>query len=517
VKIPIRRNDVFLSMATAALLSAAYPPVPAGPLSLIALVPFFFGIEGKRAVPAFRFGYATALVWNLATLYWIAWPTIPGFIGAMVILPLGMAVFSGGMAHLLRSFGWKAWVFAPFLWSATEILSALGPFAFPWNSLAVTLTGIPAWIQHAALAGAPGVSFWIVSVNGLAFAAFRMLSRPRAAASLAAGAAVLALLPLAVGSRMPAGDASGAAVRVSLAQGNIDPYKKWTPSFIDSNFIVYDRLTREAKRSVPDLVIWPETATPCYLRQRFVYLNWVKFLADSVSAPILTGSPDFEWAGDTLRSFNAAFLIRPRVWTLDRYCKMKLVPFSERAPFADVIPAIGKLAMHVSEDIGDYSPGDSVSVFSFIPRGTGRAARFGVLICFESVFPDLVREFVAKGAEFLVIITNDGWFGDTSGPRQHAAIAVLRAVENRRWIARCANTGISEFIDPFGRVILSTDLNREVLLNGVIRARRDKTPFAVWFPWFQRLMLVTAGGALVAGAVAGRRVHGRAKAKRTAK
>jgi apolipoprotein N-acyltransferase len=243
-------------------------------------------------------------------------------------------------------------------------------------------------------------------------------------------------------------------------------------------------MTRKAALQKPDLIVWPETATACYLRHRFVYLNWLKYLADNLNLFILTGSLDYVRKDSSkTRNYNAVFLLRPGSWQIDSYYKMRLVPFSERVPFVEVLPFLEKWALKVSGDVGDYSTGDSVVVFQFVSSGSGEIHRFSAHICFESVFPYLVARFVRKGAEFLVVITNDGWFGNTSGPRQHAQIAVFRAIENRRWVARCANTGISEFIDPYGRITDKAGWNQPAILTREIQPLTELTLFTR-YPWF---------------------------------
>jgi len=479
------KRHFFQILLTSALLTASFPPLRSGFLVCIALVPFLLMLEdGHSLKNAFGSGYLTGLLFSAGTLYWIAWPTVPGFVGVMLYLPLYFAVFGLVVGWLRKKLGVLSYVFAPFVWTGLEYASCLGSLAFPWNSLSTALTRIPALIQVASLTGAQGVSFWIVGVNVLVFFLIRGVSdRKRLCALLLCFAAMVAV-PLVYGlAALSRSEPKGRTLRISLLQGNIDPYKKWTPAFIDSNFVIYDGMTRAAARDSADLVVWPESATPCYLRHKFVYLNWIKYLSDSLMIPILTGSPDYEWTdSEKAKNYNAAFLIRPGSWEIDAYYKMRLVPFSERVPFSGAFPFLEKWAMKVTPELGDYSPGDSLRLFHFTAPSSGRRHAFATLICFESVFPDLARKFSRMGAEFLVIITNDGWFGNTSGPRQHADIAVLRAVETGKWIARCANTGISEFIDPHGRIVSRTAFNRKESLTGGIVPIRGQTVYAT-APW----------------------------------
>jgi apolipoprotein N-acyltransferase len=494
------RQKILNILLAAVCMTAAYPPSPFGPLAFVGWVPFFMAIRGLTPKSALAVGFPTGFLVSLGTLYWIAWPTVPGCIGALLVMSCYFALFAFLLAWLGVNWGDNAFVLAPFVWTGIETLSSWGPLAFPWNSLAYTLTHTPMLIQFASITGAQGVSFWIVSVNVLVFFLVQTSGRrKRILLFLLVLALVLPFLyGAAVFSRSQKSASRNGTVRVAMIQGNIDPYKKWTPSFIDSNFIIYDRMTRNAALQKPDLVVWPETATACYLRHRFVYLNWIKYLADNLNTSILTGSLDYiRLDSSKTKNYNAAFLLHPGSWQIDSYYKMRLVPFSERVPFVEVIPFLEKWALKVSGDIGDYSSGDSISVFQFVSSRSGERHRFSVHICFESVFPYLVCKFVRRGAEFLVVITNDGWFGDTSGPRQHAQIAVLRAIENRRWVARCANTGVSEFIDPYGRITDKAGWNHEAILIREIQPLTELTLF-VRYPWFFSGMVLLVNGVVFA-------------------
>jgi apolipoprotein N-acyltransferase len=277
-------------------------------------------------------------------------------------------------------------------------------------------------------------------------------------------------------------------INVSLVQGNIDPYEKWSAGFLETNASVYRRLTRQACESSPELIVWPETATACYIRYRAPYFHQIRSLVDSIGVPLVTGTQDFEWVDvHKVNRYNSAFLIRPNQQKVDRYHKIHPVPFSERVPLGEEIPGWYHFLDQVLDlNVGNYATGDSIVVFQFLAESLKKWVRFSVVICYESVFPDLVRKFIRRGAQFLVIITNDGWFGKTSGPFQHARIAVFRAIENGIWIVRCANTGISAFIDPCGRTHKESALYREAVLNASISPRTGETFFTRYgmvFPW----------------------------------
>ena len=243
-----------------------------------------------------------------------------------------------------------------------------------------------------------------------------------------------------------------AVVRVGLIQNNLG-LEKWQPGGLERSFRSLKALSRLAAVEEPELIVWPETAVPCHLSGRSDCRRRVRRFVDEVQIPVLTGAPGRSPRGEAQ---NSAYLFRgeeePEVQS---YAKMHLVPFGERTPFRDRIPLLKEIDWTaLTGDLGpaEFAPGMEQTLFEH------RKGPFAALICFESVFPDFVRRSVGNGAQFLVNITNDSWFGRTAGPFQHAQLAVLRAVENRIGIARCATSGVSLFVDPFGRTTQATDI-----------------------------------------------------------
>ena len=475
----MNRQDVLCILFTSVGLIVAFPPFPMGFIAIVVLVPFFLYLKNKDLWVSFKGGYVVGLLWAGGTLYWIGWATISGLIGVLLFVPLYFALFAVIQGWLWKRLGPLSLWAAPLVWTGIEILSSWGVMGFPWNSLAYTLTYSPILIQYASVTGMYGVTFWVVLLNVVFTFLVQNLGQWRISLRFIFVIVFLFLIPWGYGKwTFSKENMNEPKIGVSLIQGNIDPYKKWTSSFIDSNFVIYRRLTERAREQNPDLIIWPETAAPCYLRHRFTYLNRVKPQIDRSGIPLLTGSPDYEWVDqETVRKYNGALLIQPNSWRIDRYYKIHLVPFSERVPFVDRFPFLYNALMKIDRNIGDFFPGDSIKVFQFIRPRTKEKVHFSVVICYESIFPELVRKFIKRGAQFLVIITNDGWFGKTSGPYQHARIAVLRAIENRVWVARCANTGISKFIDSLGRIRGRTALNEEAVLTDFITLRRNSSFF----------------------------------------
>lgn len=499
-----------LLLCTAMALILSFPPFPGGPVAMIALVPWLIFLQHQNIRSAFAGGYFIGFLWTAGTIYWIGWATITGLIGAVIYVPLFLGTLSVFMVLLIRRWHSQALWFAPVLWTGMEMIQSAGPLGFPWNQLANTQTHMLPWIQFAHIFGGFGIAFWVVLINVLIAFLIRNYAERRKTFIYGFIMLLLFFLPLIHGLRVMSDyRAPSESLQVTLVQGNIDPYKKWTPSFIDSNFQVYHDLSLMSATEKPGLVVWPETATPCYLRYRYQYLSTVKSIADSMNAAILTGSPDYEWNDEGKAViFNAALLVHPRNFRVQRYYKNRLVPFSERVPLVDRYPFIYDWLSRLNLDVGRYTPGDSVSVFT-LTRKASDPVLFGTAICFDSVFPFHVRKYVRMGARFLTIITNDGWFGHTSGPYQHARIAVIRAIENRRWIIRCANTGISGFIDPLGHFYKTTEFNTAAVLSQDIRLHNDRTWFVDHGHLFVALIYLLNGIIAVTAFFSGRKSFGK--------
>ena len=513
--------------STAVGLVLSFPPFPTGSIALITLVPFLFYLRHRTARHALRTGFFIGLGWGLGTLYWIGRPTLIGLAGAMLWFPLSLTLFALAMSLLHRVWGdFSVWL-TPFVWTGFEIIFSWGEMGFTWNSLAYTQTAFPSMIQYASIFGMYGVTFWVVTGNVLLFFLIHRLQQPGGTQSsdkrigirfkqispLLIALCLLLLLPWIHGSmrirsfdrkRSEEIEIQGAdrSVRVALLQGNIDPYRKWSPSFLDSNFTIYENLTRKVVLSQPDLIVWPETAAPCYLRRQVSCMRRVKSHVDRYGIPILTGGLDLEWSEDGDHSvYNSAFLLSPGAHKIPYYSKLKLVPFGERVPLMGTFPILYDLAKRTDLDVGGFSAGDSIVVFSLRRSDHMKAVSFAVVICYESIFPYIVRRFIRRGAQFLVIITNDGWFGNSSGPYQHARIAVMRAVENGIAVARCANTGISEMIDPVGRILVKSKYNEETCLVRDIDLRQPDTPFVKAGSAVPIFILGVNGMILIAGLI----------------
>jgi len=460
----MNRKDFYLIILSAVLFSLAFPPSPLGFVAYFSFVPLVIVLENKRPSLAFRIGYLFGLISNSLLLFWVGWATIPGTVAALVLLCLYTAILCWFYTLVQRRWKEGALFFFPFLWVAMEYLRSLSEISFPWLNLSYTQTYYLKLIQYASLWGNYAVSFWILWLNLIVYFFIKHKKRWRLATLLFA---ILIILPYIYGSLVMSEKIEGEKIKMALLQGSIEPKIKWDDRFLDYNIQTYIDMSRKAAQEQLDLIIWPETAAPCYLAAESLYLARVQATCDELDIPLLVGTNDFGVGPEgKLRYYNSAFLFTPHGGYPQAYNKIHLVPFSEKIPYDQIFG----ISVRIQLGQSDFSSGDELTIFE-IPEG-----KFATLICFESVYPALIRDFVKQGAEFLVNITNDAWFGKTHGPFQHAQIAVFRAIENRIAIARCANTGVSMFIDPYGRVKKATRIfTRTIVIYGIPLKRTEKT------------------------------------------
>lgn len=435
--------------------------------------------------------WITGIVYYVLTFWWIVrlppsamtHPLLiyPALLTLGLYLGLFVAFFGWIVRFVRRRLGWPVLAIAPFAWMVGEWLKSTGEMGCPWGNVGYALASRPAWIQGASVAGAAGLSFWVVTVNALVaglLTARGVASRAFLAVVIAAAVAA----PPLWGANRLRHAATLPLARVALVQPNVASEEKWVPALQDSVAARMERLTRAAVAATPrpDLVIWPETALPYYVRLEPARLERLLGLAREAGVPILLGYPDarLDQHGGVL-TFNAAGLVLASGKLGGQYDKIHLVPFGERIPFQNLFPFLG----HVDLGQAEWTPGTRAVVFS------GGGPAFGVMICFESIFPELARRFAIEGAQYLVNITNDEWFGKTAGPVQHADLAILRSVELGMGIARDANTGISMLVDPYGRVTARTPLFAEAILTGEVAAGIGPTLYGEWGDWITAISI----------------------------
>lgn len=454
---PRSRLGAALAALSGLCLSAAMPSLEIAALAWIGLVPLLFALRGRSVRAAFGLGWITGTVFFLVTCYWIIhtighYTELPTALAAMVLLLMSsvLGCYAGAFAAGVRWFEQRglpvAWL-APPLWVTLEWLRGWFFIGFPWAALGYTQYRFHSLAQMAEVTGVYGISAVLVLFN-VVVAAVLMSRGPGARRQLPALATLTLVLIALVGlgrwraaslaAMPPAG-----RLRVALTQGNVAQDVKWDPAFVEETMRRYRTLTLDAARERPDLVVWPETATPFFFQEPGVRRDELLALVREVGAPLLFGTPAFRrGATGVLEQLNRAYLLEPDGSEAGFYDKIELVPFGEYVPFQSVFFFVEQMVTAV----GNIGAGQVPTVFDL---GGGR---FGTLICYEGIFPGLTRRFVADGADFLVNITNDAWFGRTSAPHQHLAQDTFRAIENRVPFVRAANTGISAVIDADGRI-----------------------------------------------------------------
>ncbi|MCI0370095.1 MAG: apolipoprotein N-acyltransferase [candidate division NC10 bacterium] len=492
-------------MLSGALLASAFPPLDWWPAAFVGLLPLLLATAGQPPARAAWLGFASGIAFALLSIPWIVvtmvrYGQMPwwGAVAVLLALSAYLACYPAAFTFALSRFPLPPAAFpvgAAALWTALEYLRTYALSGFPWNLLGYSqLPNLP-FAQVASVTGVYGVSFLLVLATAALAVPF-LPGMPRRGAWRIVGAAALL-----VGAAHAAGiwalrgtDTAAAPLQVGVVQGNIEQAFKWSPAALDLTLGKYARLSAEAASGGVDLVVWPETAAPLLLRQDPARLAQVRALAESLGRPLLVGAPD-RAAGEPVRLLNSAILLGPDGRLLAKYDKMHLVPFGEYVPLRPLLFFVDKIAT----GIGEFVPGEARTMFR-VPGGT-----FAASICFEVIFPAEVRAAVAGGAEFLVNITNDAWFGRSAAPAQHLRMAAFRALETRRYLARAANTGISAVVDPYGRVLASTPLFEEaVLVQGVI-PRRDLTPYVRFGDWFAAASSLGAAGWITSAWAAGRR------------
>ena len=423
-----------------------------------------------------RLSYLSGAVSSLGLLYWTALVVVqygglalPIGISIMVALCVAFSIFHAlfgwGMGRLAAAFGPAGLLGAPFVWVALEYARAHTFFSFPWCLLGYSQHAQLPFIQIASITAVYGVSFLVVGVSSLlAVAAVDGRSAWRrgslvAVFALIAGAWLLGRWAMSV----PVHETG--RIVVGLVQGGIRQEDKWLPESAWENIGRHLELTEEAARRGARLVVWPESAVPFLFdenrelafqlreltRGRGIYLF---FGNDDRERPAAAGAsvPGQRPAPRRGRIYVGAKLLDPAGEIVARYRKIQLVPFGEYVPLHQLFTVGGRYAAKLVQEVSDFTPGSQATT------GVVDGHQIGGYICYEAIFPALVRRFAAGGAELLVNVTNDAWYGTTSAPHQHLAMAAFRAVENRRYMVRAANTGISAVVDPWGRVLEQTRL-----------------------------------------------------------
>jgi len=368
----------------------------------------------------------------------------------------------------------------PALWVAFEYVRAVLFSGLPWELMGYSQYKVLPIAQLADLFGVYGVSFLIALSNAAVFLGTLsvtgkgwqggVVSKSAAGVSVLLVAATVAIVWIYGDWRIKSIDrliAEAGKLRVSVVQGNIEQAIKWDPDFQKASIEKYLKLSEAANRQSAHLIVWPETATPFYLFYDKVPTVEVFKGIQAIGTDFLIGSPSFTRRGDGIEYRNTAYLLHPDGKIYGKYDKVHLVPFGEYVPFKKWLPFLGKIVA----EVGDFMPGKAGHTMPW------RSHRLGMLICFEIIFPDLARSMTKNNAALLINITNDAWFGKSSAPYQHFSMASFRAIENRRTLVRSANTGISGFIGPTGKILATTPLFKDATLTRPVPLMQTKSVY----------------------------------------
>ena len=493
-----RHQSWILAGLSGILLILSFPSFNLFPLGWIGLIPLLIALQSTSSwKSAFLHGYLTGAILFLGLVYWIIllYPFANIFLTtfAWLLLAAYLALYFGIFSALLHGIPWKSGL--PFIFIATAIWTGLEWVrswfltGFPWGSMGYTQwNNLPA-IQIASITGVHGVSFIIVLLNATIADVIRpyFISKDQSTAPKTSSRFtfyVLRFIPIAIVIACLAYGAqvlskpieTTASTKIALAPGNVPQIQKWDPAYWSQIFERYMDLIKAADAEEPDLIILPETALhgKIFAFEGNVYMKKLKQILNEGQIHLLTGTHTTAEG----KMYNSVFLLSPTSEILGSYSKIHLVPFGEYVPITRHLPNFIQLS-------SGFEPGKSIDLFP-IPHAENR--QMGVVICFESVFPDLFRKFVKKGASVMGILTNDAWFDGTACPEQHLAMAPFRAVENRVAVFRCANGGISCIIDALGRTIttpiLASDTENFLIERIPLSDHRGTvyTRYGDWFP-----------------------------------
>jgi apolipoprotein N-acyltransferase len=491
-------NDRKYLMLSGVLFALGFSPIPLPITLFFALIPFLKVIETRHTLAEVnRASFLMSFTASIFALYWVGGYTEGKdpflMIGGLLLFFINTIAFliPTTLYYIVRK-NFKstfALLLFPFFWVFYEYLYTLTDWSFPWLNIGNGMSNFTAYIQIARIIGSYGVSLFVVAINVFLFLIYRdVREKKKLSASYSLTTILLIIVPLIYGViTLSSFREKSRSIKVGVVQPNLDPYDKWAGDSLDPIFQSYIDASQELYKQKIDLLIWPETALPVYIIEPVYEPYWsaIRKMTDSSGVSLLTGMPDLRIfkptdkkphdvkhshvTGVYYATYNAIYLLNPNTESLQRYGKIKLVPFGERVPFVDQIPMLGDL-MRWGVGLSGWNVGEEMTVFNTQMPGRKDSVKVGGVVCYESIYPDQVAKLASLGAQLLVVVTNDSWYGNTSGPYQHRDYAKMRAIENGRYVIRAANGGISCVIDPCGRIVSQTKMYEKTTYTGEVYA-----------------------------------------------
>jgi apolipoprotein N-acyltransferase len=497
----IRYGAYIPALVSGALLVLCFPVFDFSLLAFVALVPFLISLWRLPGGEAFRAGVVLGLVYFFGTQYWIYhsvshYGGVPLVLSFFVVLLLSLilsmytGLFAVFFSRTVKRSALPALLVAPLFWVVLEYARTYVLTGFPWSSIGYSQYRFLPFIQIADITGIYGVSFLVVAVNGVLADIYITYRRQQETPLVSLYPLVIGgvLLLAGVGGSVLYGnhrleqEIPGEPMLVGVVQGNIRQDLKWAPAYQEEVIKKYHALSRDSAGEEPDLLVWPESSLPFYYERDRALTRDFREFQRNLGISLLFGAITVKEGEDGLSLGNSAILLDAEGRQTYAYDKIHLVPFGEYVPYQKVLFFIDKLVT----GIGDYRPGSEYR------RGSTDVGEFGIHICYEIIFPGLVRKFYQDGGDFMVTITNDAWFGRTAGPYQHWSMAVFRAVENRKPVIRAANTGISGFIDSRGRVLSKTLLFERTAVTQRLKTDPTRSLYSRYGDLFVYVLLVGA-------------------------
>ena len=495
---------LFIAAVSGAALSFSYTGFYLSIYSWVCVAVLLIALFGARPRVAFGCGFLHGFCFVLTSVPWIAevlavhggLSRVGGW-GVLLLIAAVWASANGAVTWAINRISARSIALAcigtPFLWVSLEMFRTWLPeISFPWNLLGYPAAANVALVQLTTITGIYGLSFVVAAFNALlAWSDSSTTYPPKRRLAILVGSAALVLLVMIVGPRFvptPTANHTARAVQLNFPEVEEFPQNWFATHTQDMDEI--QRFSLAPSANHPDLLVWPEAPAPFTVQDTY-FAHLASTLATRFQHPFIVGA--VEWKQETVSvggsshtaqtPYNSALMFDAQGHRVFSYDKVHLVPFGEYEPF----PLIHRVVSNVSSEVGGFRKGTKYSVGQ-LPNGYS----FGVFICYEAIYPGEVRRFAANGAQLFVNISNDGWFGHSAAAEQHLRMARVRAVENRRWIVRTTNNGITVSIDPYGRIFRPLPQDIRAAADLPYDFRTDKTLYTRFGDWFAWLCLLVS-------------------------